>query len=75
MTMNNLVGVSKRIAKNTKSTKLDMFYFGEQWGQWEAPRGSVLRALDALLEDIKGTKKCIRDIKSTRVKKGCEETW
>jgi hypothetical protein len=27
------------------------------------------------LEDIKGTKKCIRDIKSTRVKKGCEETW
>jgi hypothetical protein len=68
MAMNNLVGVSKRHAENTKSTRLDMFYFWWQWGQWEAPRGSMLRAVDALLKDIKGTKKCIRAIKSTRVK-------
>ncbi len=68
MAINNLVGVLKRHAKNSKSTRLDMFYFWGQWGEWEAPRGSVLRALDALLEDIKATKKCRRDIKSTRVK-------
>ncbi len=68
MAMNNLVRVSKRLPKNTKNTRLDRFYFWGQQGQWEAPRGSVLRALDALLEDIKGTKKCITDIKSTRVK-------